>query len=122
MKAVLAIIEDDAGRVMVLQDREGQPGLPRAELEATQGPLKVLRRTVVEGTGLEIAGWAEMSVLSKEKHQMHGYRAHITGGKARQFPTKDHLSLSWVAPDLAVKILTGEATHHFLKDRYPYLY
>ena len=122
MKAVLAIIEGEAGRIMILQDHEGLPGLPRAEIEATQGPLKVLRRTVVESTGLEISGWSELSVLSKEKHQMHGYRAYTTGGKARQFPTKEYQSLSWIAPDLAVKILTGEATHHFLKDRYPYLY
>ena len=123
MQAVTALIENDAGQILVLQDpANGLPFLPRVKLQATQGPLKVLRRWVNEEVGLEIAGWAELSVLTKDKDQFHGYRAYVSGGKPRNFPTKKILSYSWVDPQLAVRILEGVATRKFLQDRYPYLF
>lgn len=122
MQAVSAIIEDDAGRVLVVQNPDGVPTLPRLEIHNTQGPLKELRRFVNQELGLEISGWADILCLTEGKHKYTFFRAYVSGGKAKTFPTSTYLSLSFLAPDLAVKVLEGEATTRALKARYPRLY
>jgi hypothetical protein len=121
VKAAIAIIENDPGQVLVLQEPDGTPTLPRFTCEETQSLLKVMRRSVPEQLGIEIAGWAEVGVLTEGKHQLWGFRAYVSGGKLRHLPTKEYLSASWVSPHLAALILNGQATQFFLKQRYPNL-
>lgn len=122
MQAVAAIIEDDSGRVLVVQDLEGNPVLPRLKIHDTQGPLKELRKFINHELGLEISGWADVLSLTEGKHKFHVFKAHVAGGKARTFPTGAFLSLSYLAPDLAKQVLEGEATQMAFRGRYPHLY
>lgn len=121
MKAVLALIENDEGRLLLLQEVEGFPTFPRFTLEDSQSPLRVVKRLMPEQLGLEVSGWAELAVLTEGKHQMCGYKAHVSGGKLKHFPLQDYISASWVSPRLAYEILGGTASKLFLQKRYPLL-
>jgi len=123
MKALVVIIRNDAGQVLLL-DTKGQsvPTFPGTLIEDSESHMKVLKNVVRESTGLEMGG---LFLIGDEPYIEHlhdggtltifGYGAYINGGKMLRFPTDRHGSFSWASPTLALQLKLQDHMRHFIE-------
>jgi hypothetical protein len=103
----LVAVRNDHGQILVLVLREsGTPVFPGGLFDSISSPiLSIVKRQVIEDTGLEVMGLHLVSVRAPTHVKAtHRYTAYVAGGKLRTPPSDIHSSASWVAPELVLKI------------------
>lgn len=113
LNTALAVIRNDQGMVLLLQDAKGNCQFPSCEVQTAM--MRTLVTEVRVSTGLEIGGLAIMGSLTTGKPEVtvHGFAAYQNGGKLNL--ARKYSGASWVSPGLLTCLILDEVTMYFLK-------